>query len=363
MQQRRQPGGDWISAVRQHRKRFRFQVATGGDIKTYSYNSLEEAEREHASATRALQRVKAEANALTWAGAIDRYAEHQRERDKATPQAQQVTIDRLRRFFRPALDEAAQLDREGASSLYKQLRTRKGARGVPCSVQEHHHCLSRAKALVRWMVRERLLREDHLAQVEAVGRPKAGAESKAQLNRDGFRALVSKALDLADRGDAGAVATLCCSLLGMRASAVANRRREHLDDGGRILKTEGKGQSVELSLVGETQAQEATMGRLRLALQDQARGKPPGSPLIGTGHDRWWVRREVRRLCGLAGVPVVPPHGLRGTHASVGRALGISPALLAGALAHSEQVQERHYATPAAIAAGQIGKVTDVLGK
>ena len=363
MQQRRQPGGDWISAVRQHRNRHRFQMATGGEIKTYSFSSLEEAEREHASATRALAKVKEEAAALTWAEAIDRYAEHQRERDKATQQAQLVTVQRLRRFFLPVLDESVGLTREIAVDLYRQLRTRPGARGVPCSVQEHHHCLSRAKALVRWMVAQKFLRADHLAEVEAVGRPKRGEESKAQLNRDGFRALVSTALDLADRGDAGAVATLCCGLLGMRASAVANRRREHLDDGGRILKTEGKGQSVELSLVGETEAQEATMGRLRLALQDQARGKQPGAPLIGTGHDRWWVRREVQRLCELAGVPVVPPHGLRGTHASLGRRLGISPALLAGSLAHSEAVQARHYATPAAIAAGQIGKVTDLLGK
>ena len=38
MQQRRQPGGDWISAVRQHRNRHRFQMATGGEIKTYSFS-------------------------------------------------------------------------------------------------------------------------------------------------------------------------------------------------------------------------------------------------------------------------------------------------------------------------------------
>lgn len=361
--QRRQTGGDWISAVHQHRARFRFKMATGGDIKTYSFDSLEEAEREHASASRALAKVKAEAAALTWAATIDRFADYQRERDKATPAAQQVTVDRLRRFFKPVLDEAAQIDREGASSLYKQLRTRKGARGKPCSVQEHHHCLSRAKALVRWMVAQKLLKADPLAEVEAVGRPKAGEESKAQLNRDGLRALVATALDLGERGDAGAAATLCASLLGMRATSIVDRRREHLDDYGRVLVVRAKGKTVHLSLVGETERQEQVMARLRAVLAQQGRGKLPGAPLIGTGHDRWWVRREIHRLCGLAGVPVVPPHGLRGTHASVGRALGISPALLAGALAHSEQVQERHYATPAAIAAGQIGKVTDVLGK
>ena len=361
MQQRRQQGGDWISGLERHRNRYRFKMATGGEIKTYSYGSLEEAQREHAAAVRAIARAQAEADALTWAGAVERYMAHQAERDKATERARQVTEDRLRRFFAPVLgDVLGPLD---GAALYRQLRTRPGARGTPPSVQEHHHCLSRSKALVRWLVKQKLLRADFLSEVEAVGRPRAGADSKPQLNRDGLRRLVAVALDLTDRKDAGAVAALCCSVLGMRASAVASRRVQHLDDGGRVLKTEGKGRSVELSLVGETPEQESIMARLRLALQDQARGKPPEAPLIGAGHTRWWVRREVRRVCGLAGVPVVPPHGLRGTHASVGRALGISPAVLAGSLAHSEAVQVRHYATPAAIAAGQIGKVADVLGK
>ena len=268
-----------------------------------------------------------------------------------------VVEQRLRRFFLAVLDRPAKLTRAEAVDLYKSLRTRKGARGVPCSVQEHHHCLSRARALTRWLVKEKLLREDALADLEAVGRPKAGEESKPQLNRDALWKLWMTALELGEQGDAGAAATLCCSLLGMRASAVANRQRQHLDARGTVLKTTGKGRTVELSLLGETEEQEQVMARFRAVLARQARGKTPLAPLIGSGHDRWWVRREVRRLCLAAGVPVVPPHGLRGTHASVGRQLGISPALLAGALAHSEAVQERHYATPAAVAAGQQARV------
>ena len=361
MQQRRHHGGDWVSAVRQHRNRFRFQMATGGEIKTYSFGSLEEAQREHAAAVRATARVKEETQALTWEDVITKYMQHQAERDKATPRARQVTEDRLKRFFLPVLgDTVGPLD---GAAIYKQLRERKGKRGTVPSVQEHHHCLSRSKALVRWLVRQRLLHADFLVDVEAVGRPKAGEESKPQLNRDGLRRLVSVGLDLAEQGDAGAVAGLCCSLLGMRASAVASRRVEHLDDGGRILKTEGKGRSVELSLVGETPEQEAVLVRLRAVLARQARGKRAEAPLIGTGHDRWWVRREVQRLCRAAEVRVVPPHGLRGTHASVGRALGISPAVLAGSLAHSEAVQARHYATPGAIASGQVGRVANAVGK
>ncbi len=167
---------------------------------------------------------------------------------------------------------------------------------------------------------------------------------------------------LGERGDAGAAATLCASLLSMRPASIANRSRKHLDDGGRVLKVTAKGKTVELSLVGETEIAERTMRRMRAVLAIQARGKLPDAPLIGTGHDRWWVRREVRRLCALAGVPVVPPKGLRGTHASVGRRLGISPALLAEGLAHSEAVQERHYATASAVAAGHQARVMEMVG-
>lgn len=129
-----------------------------------------------------------------------------------------------------------------------------------------------------------------------------------------------------------------------------------------MLRSRAKGKTVKLSLLGQNEEQELIMARLRAVLEIQARGKTPAAPLIGTGHDRWWVRREVHKLCELAGVPKVPPHGLRGTHASVGQELGISPALLAGALAHSPQVQARHYATPAAQAAGQIGRVVGAIG-
>lgn len=353
----RRDAGDWVSGIEQHRQRFRFKVGVGAESKTYSFDTREQAEKEQRAAIRAQERLRASRELLNWDAVIVKYIAHETERGKAGTLALQVVEGRLRRFFAPVLTAPVQLTQGQARHLYRELRTRPCRSGQPVSVQEHHHCLSRAKALGAWLVKEKIWKDNPLAEIERVGRPKAGEESKPQLNRDALRQLVSTALVLGEQGDAGAAATLCASLLGLRASTIANRRTEHLDDNGRILKATAKGKTVELSLVGQTPDQERIMVRLRRVLALQARGKTHTEPLIGTGHDRWWVRREVRRLCTLAGVRIVPPHGLRGTHASVGRELGISPAILAGALAHSEAVQEQHYATPRAVAAGQQARV------
>lgn len=360
MSQRRT--GDWVSSVTRHYERFRFQVGHPDKKPTYhAFSTREEAEEERAAAIRAQERKRIAADRMTWRKAIEDFMQHQAERAKAQEQSRAVVRDRLLRFFASVLDLPVALSEQDGLRLYRELRQRKGARGAPCSVQEHHHCLSRAKALARWLVKQKVLRENTLADVEAVGVPKAGEESKPQLNRDQLWQLWQTALPLGEQGDAGAAAAMCCSLLGLRASTVTNRQRQHLDAGGTILKSTAKGKTVELSLRGETPDQELVMARFRRVLAAQARGKTPLAPLIGTGHDRWWVYREVHRLCELAGVPKVPPHGLRGTHASVGRSLGISPALLAGALAHSQQVQERHYATAGAIAAGQQARVVGAI--
>lgn len=350
--------GDFIGGIEPHFRRYRFRVVTGGKRKIHSFATREEAERHHAAFIAIHTEVKAQREELTFAGAIGEFVDHQRERGLAKEASLQVVQERLRRFFLPILEGPVRLTEDGAERLYRQLRERKGPRGTLCSVQDHHHCLSRAKALGKWLVtKKKLWRENPLAELEPIGKPKAGEESKPQLNRDSLWRLWQVCLTEGEKGDAGAAAVLCCSLLGLRASSVTNRRREHLDAHGTILKSSAKGKTVELSLMGDTPEAEEVMARLRHVLSLQARHKAPLAPLIGTGHDRWWVRRQVRRLCELAGVRVVPPHGLRGTHASLGRSLGISPGLLAGALGHSQAVQERHYATPGSVASGQVARV------
>ena len=53
---------------------------------------------------------------------------------------------------------------------------------------------------------------------------------------------------------------------------------------------------------------------------------------------------HVRRLCAAAGVSIVSPHGLRGTHATICASVGASPDIVARSLGHtSYAVTAAHY--------------------
>lgn len=96
-------------------------------------------------------------------------------------------------------------------------------------------------------------------------------------------------------------------------------------------------------------------GAVAVALQplimERTRDKLPTALLFqgkrGARHDRGWVRKEARRLCLLAGVPVVCAHLLRGFHATAAIAAGASPNLVAAALGHeSASITLTNYAAP-----------------
>lgn len=269
----------------------------------------------------------------------------------------ETTEGRLGRFFAPVLEDLAKLDEAGAKRLYEQLRERPTARGTPISVQDHRHCLSRAKALGRYLKGERLWTCNPLKRVKAIGKPKRGEESKPQHNHDERDQLILAALDLGERGDAGAAAVLCGQLGGLRASTIANRQRRHFDKRGTVLWATAKGKTVPLSLVGRDEQAEAILSRFRKVLALQAKDKLPEAPLIGTGHDRWWVRRQTHRICDLAKVSRVTAHALRGSHISGAYEEGESPAAVARSVGHShESTGQRHYATAAAQAQGGMAR-------
>jgi integrase len=80
-----------------------------------------------------------------------------------------------------------------------------------------------------------------------------------------------------------------------------------------------------------------------LALAD---GKQPEKRLFGL-HWRDWPRKNVKRICGLAGVAKVTAHGMRGTHATLAVDAGATGRVVAGALGHgSETVTFGSYVAP-----------------
>lgn len=353
-----------VGEIQQHGRRWRFLVRTGAgrsqaDRQVFSYPTYEEAVSKREAIVRQIRQEQRAAATLTWSKAIDHFGAYLRERG-CTERTIQTATARLKRFF-PHGEAAARLTPSEGEAAYAELRARRGKHGKPYSVQEHRLCLRVAKQCARWLVKTRRWREDPLRDVEGIGRPRAGEQSKRQHNRDEWRKLLATAIELGLQGDAGAAATLCAGLLGMRATSIIDRKCRDLDDGGRILKVVAKRRTVELSLVGETLEQEQTMIKVRAILARQARGKSTEAALIGSGHDRWWLQDQVARLCRLAEVPVVCPQGLRGTVESVGRKLAIAPALLAEGLSHSVEVAERHYATTESVLGAKQAAVLAVL--
>ena len=101
---------------------------------------------------------------------------------------------------------------------------------------------------------------------------------------------------------------------------------------------------------------------LQPPIGELANGKRPDDRPFGEVN-RHWVWRAVRRCCAAAGVPIVTPHGLRGTHAKVAREVGVSGVLLAAAMGHeNETTTTEHFAGRDAVQQGAIARVSAALG-
>jgi integrase/recombinase XerC len=70
-----------------------------------------------------------------------------------------------------------------------------------------------------------------------------------------------------------------------------------------------------------------------------AADRPAQAPLFAHAATRKratdWAREQVTRMCKLAGVPRVTPHGLRGTNATLATEAGAASHLVAAQLGHA----------------------------
>ena len=106
---------------------------------------------------------------------------------------------------------------------------------------------------------------------------------------------------------------------------------------------------------------------LRPRLLELAKGKGPQdwlflSPRSGGARSTTWLQQHVDKMCRKARVPAVCPHGLRGTHATLAEAAGVTSHVVAASLGHvNDQVTGRHYTTPEARTDAQQRRFFDVL--
>jgi integrase len=207
-------------------------------------------------------------------------------------------------------------------------------------------------------------RPDLLADVAVHGKRK---RVKPQLRVDDARKYEARARELADNGDVGAIAALVPLYIGTRAGEVVGRRVRDPDDRGTLLhvghaKTEAGNRPLAVPRV------------LQPYLRKLAAGKQPDAPLFTGATPKAkrslealtgpvaWLLRQVVRMCKLAGVPTVGPHGLRGTHSSLAAEAGITSTAIAQAMGHAgTAVTERHYIRPEAIDNARIERVSAAL--
>lgn len=235
---------------------------------------------------------------------------------------------RLRRFFGDETAPLRSLTPARCVALYEAI-------AAEMAVDSHRNILNGAKTFLRWCVTRGWLASSPAEKLVGVGRRKRG---KPQLRIDEARHWVSLAMAYAEAGEAGAVAALLTLYLNLRSSEIVGLRVRDIDDAGRLLwvadsKTDAGRRTLEIP------------EPLRPFLVELARGQDGAALLFGP-HWRDWPRLWVQRICRESGVPKVSAHGMRGLHASLAVAAGLSPGVVASAMGHaSSSVTLGHYAT------------------
>jgi len=287
---------------------------------------------------------------LTIAEGIERYGAYLKQIGNK-PASYEGTPLRLRCFFAKVLGmPLSSLTPPRCAALYQDLTTKKSERtGKPLAVATHKAYLADARSFGTWAAEQKLIRSSPLANIKPIGRANT---RKMQLRHNEARRLASICLELAPHDD-GALAVLVALLMGLRAGEIVTRTVRDLDDNGRILwiddieewspKTAAARRPVEVPAPLLPLLMARTQDKRSGALVFQGKG--------GARHDRGWVRKETRRLCELAGVPVVCAHSLRGFHATAAVAAGASPHIVAAALGHeSASITLTSYAAPGSAA-------------
>lgn len=279
-----------------------------------------------AEARRLVETGRYEAQGRTVTSAVEAYLEHKRA---SLRPASAATLEyRLRGILRT--DERDRLLRDLSPRVASQLYAR---RVGETRADTHRGELAAAEAWAAWCIRQGWIRGNPFAAVEPVGQRATG---KPQLRIDEARRFVRVALG---EGTSEGLAAVMPVVLGMRASEVTDCRVRDIDDGaGLVWIGQAKTRAGVRQLI--------VPALLRPPLIDLVAGRDGGERLFGDV-DRHWLGYHVRRLCALAGVPRVTPHGMRGLHASLATAGGTPVDQVARQLGHAgPAVTRRHYLAP-----------------
>lgn len=292
-----------------------------------------------ASEAVAKQRV-AEVNAAAVGRTVSAAIEAFMATSTSKPRSRKTVEHRLRGI----LGERDRLLRKLTPQVARELFE---ARAAVTSGDTQFHELASVRALMRWCIGKGWIRVDPFAGLVPTKPRKRG---KPQLRIEEAR----KLLDTCLAEDSMAATAVALALLcGMRASSVTDRTVRDLDDGARVLWIEN-----DKTDAGDRRLEVPELLRPRLA--KLAAGRSGGGRLF-PDTNRDWLRYHCRRLCKAAGIAVVSPHSLRGTHASLARPV-VPVEHVARVLGHAgTAVTQRHYIAPGVEAALDQRAVLSVL--
>lgn len=247
------------------------------------------------------------------------------------------TIRRMNCFFTEPDVLVSELQERRCKRYYSALTS--------LSADTHRNYLSEAKTFMRWCVDRGWLKESPLEKVVGIGRRKQG---KPQLHGDEARKLWGWLLWKAQRKDDTALAVAMLLSMGLRSSEITKRVVRDVDDGGTVLRiSKGKTRRSNRAVV--------IPAPLDALVAQLAKGRDPLAPLFATPegghHTKSWLRLALKkRFCDEAGVPYVPPHGLRGTFATLAEEAGEASRAVAATLGHeSTETTHAHYTAPEAV--------------
>jgi len=304
---------------------------------------------------------------LSIADAIEAYVRSQQAAD-ARPSTLEGTRRALTVYWSGMLDwPVGRITPRRAQEQYDALQVWVGPRGHTLAVATHRSYVQTARSWGRWVVAKGWMRgPSPVDVVKGVGRKKRG---KPQLSLDEARRFYSVALDLARRGDAGAVAVLMAISMGMRTSEILSRTPRDIDNEGTLLRINDNPQ-LDFKCKNESAKRPVAIPTdLQPVLAQMCRDKLPGAPLFASKsrsgrRPRQWMPEQVERLCTLAQVPKVCPHSLRGVSATAAAAAGALPELVAKMLGHTSSTMTRdHYIAPGTSEAAELERGVQVLTK
>ena len=246
---------------------------------------------------------------------------------RATVGSAKWTLERFSRYMRPQM--LGDVDTRMASAYMARRRNEDGV--APASVAKDYRTLH---AAFNWAVENGYLAANPFARVKP---PKVTRKENIVLTETQCRRLLE---ECERRGTLLHAFVALAVETGMRISEMANLEPADIDFQARLVSIRPK----------EDWSPKARRGRVVAVTEETAgllfelRGRGPYI-LAGTSRDQWkrMMRAKLKEACRKAGVPVVTPHDLRRTAATLMALAGVPQDVAQAVLGHASYQTTRQF--------------------